>query len=300
MLGFDARVQQRIFGQSLLCLRQPRPSIAPNRLRAGGRFGVELAAGLPQPRLAVDRDRLPLGSALGPKLPARVAQPRAPLTGIGQLDRQLITAARPNRSSSSRSTASASASLSWAISSTLRSARSPALAGTFAPSTAITPTDTTPARAQGPTPLRTAHPAHPGGTPASARSSRAPGWPRSPGTPRPPPSAAQFTRDERSPVARRATAPASSPDRAPPGPARPADRRHRTRPIHLRHSIKHKPRQMPLRQPLPQARRHQQRLLAITPQEVLRHARNRLNRPGQLWVEECWLRCLLGRESRVG
>jgi hypothetical protein len=41
--------------------------------------------------------------------------------------------------------------------------------------------------------------------------------------------------------------------------------------IHLRDRVDHKPRQMVLRQPLAQARRQQQLLLAITRDEVLRH-----------------------------
>jgi hypothetical protein len=42
--------------------------------------------------------------------------------------------------------------------------------------------------------------------------------------------------------------------------------------IHRRNGVDHKPRQVPLRRPLTQARRQQQRLLTITPDEVLRHA----------------------------
>jgi hypothetical protein len=42
--------------------------------------------------------------------------------------------------------------------------------------------------------------------------------------------------------------------------------------IKLRHGIDHEPREVILGQPLAQARRQQQLLLAITRQEVLRHA----------------------------
>jgi hypothetical protein len=51
--------------------------------------------------------------------------------------------------------------------------------------------------------------------------------------------------------------------------------------IHRRDRVDHKPREVILGQPLAQARRQQQLLLAITRQEVLRHAWHRLNRAGQ-------------------
>jgi len=41
----------------------------------------------------------------------------------------------------------------------------------------------------------------------------------------------------------------------------------------------HKPRQMILRQPIPQRRRHQKRLLTIKTNEILRHPRIQLNEP---------------------
>ena len=49
--------------------------------------------------------------------------------------------------------------------------------------------------------------------------------------------------------------------------------------IHLADGVKHKPRQMPLGQPIAQARRQQQLLLAITRDEVLRHPEIVLNPP---------------------
>ena len=49
--------------------------------------------------------------------------------------------------------------------------------------------------------------------------------------------------------------------------------------IHLLNSVEHEPRQVLLRQPLPQARRQQQLLLTITRDEVLRHRRIVLNPP---------------------
>jgi hypothetical protein len=49
--------------------------------------------------------------------------------------------------------------------------------------------------------------------------------------------------------------------------------------IHLRDRVDHKPRQVILGQPLAQARRQQQLLLAITRQEVLRHPRMVLTAP---------------------
>jgi hypothetical protein len=51
--------------------------------------------------------------------------------------------------------------------------------------------------------------------------------------------------------------------------------------IHHRHGVDDEPRQMVLRQPLPNVRRQQERLLTITRQEVLRHARNPLKPAGQ-------------------
>jgi hypothetical protein len=51
------------------------------------------------------------------------------------------------------------------------------------------------------------------------------------------------------------------------------------RQIHLRDRLDHKPCQVILRQPLAQAGRQQQLLLAITRQEVLRHARIALTAP---------------------
>jgi hypothetical protein len=51
--------------------------------------------------------------------------------------------------------------------------------------------------------------------------------------------------------------------------------------IHLRDGVDHKPRKVPLGQPLAQARRQQQLLLTITPKEVLAHAPDRPNRPGR-------------------
>jgi hypothetical protein len=51
------------------------------------------------------------------------------------------------------------------------------------------------------------------------------------------------------------------------------------RQIHLRHGVDHKPRQMPLGQPLAQARRQQQLLLTITRKEVLGHNRIVLTAP---------------------
>src|SRR5215211_988094 len=51
------------------------------------------------------------------------------------------------------------------------------------------------------------------------------------------------------------------------------------RQIHLGDRVEHEPRQVPLRQPLTQARRQQQLLLAITRDEVLRHHRIVLNPP---------------------
>jgi hypothetical protein len=59
--------------------------------------------------------------------------------------------------------------------------------------------------------------------------------------------------------------------RRPPMPVRPISREKRGQ-IELRHRVNHKPREVILRQPLTQARRQQQLLLAITRQEVLRHA----------------------------
>jgi hypothetical protein len=41
--------------------------------------------------------------------------------------------------------------------------------------------------------------------------------------------------------------------------------------IKLADGLEHEPRQMALRQPLPQARRQQQLLITITPDEILRH-----------------------------
>jgi hypothetical protein len=49
--------------------------------------------------------------------------------------------------------------------------------------------------------------------------------------------------------------------------------------IDLADDIKHQPREMIVIKPLPQTRRQQQRLLAITPQEVLRHDQSLLTRP---------------------
>jgi hypothetical protein len=51
--------------------------------------------------------------------------------------------------------------------------------------------------------------------------------------------------------------------------------------LHRRHSIKHKPREVILRQPPAHVRRHQKRLLAITRDKPLRHARHRLKPPGR-------------------
>jgi hypothetical protein len=48
--------------------------------------------------------------------------------------------------------------------------------------------------------------------------------------------------------------------------------------IELGDSVDHKPGEMPLRQPLAQARRQQQLPLAVTPDEVLRHPRMVLTR----------------------
>jgi hypothetical protein len=49
--------------------------------------------------------------------------------------------------------------------------------------------------------------------------------------------------------------------------------------IHLRHRRQHKPREMPLRNPIRRIRRHQKRLLTTTRNEVLRHKRIVLNPP---------------------
>ena len=65
------------------------------------------------------------------------------------------------------------------------------------------------------------------------------------------------------------------------GPAHPADSRVERRQIKPLDGVDHKPRQMPGRQPLAQARRQQQHLIAVALQEVRAHAPNRLNRPGQ-------------------
>ena len=52
------------------------------------------------------------------------------------------------------------------------------------------------------------------------------------------------------------------------------------RQVELAHSVDHEPREMPFRQPFPQARRQQQLLLTITTNEVLRHAPDRPHQPG--------------------
>jgi hypothetical protein len=51
--------------------------------------------------------------------------------------------------------------------------------------------------------------------------------------------------------------------------------------VHHPDGVDHKPRQVVLGQPLPDIRRQQKRLLAVTRDEVLRHARNRLKRSGR-------------------
>src|SRR5918995_1057363 len=51
------------------------------------------------------------------------------------------------------------------------------------------------------------------------------------------------------------------------------------REIHLRDRVEHEPREMPFRQPLAHVRRHQKRLRAITPDEVLPHRGSLLNPP---------------------
>jgi hypothetical protein len=51
------------------------------------------------------------------------------------------------------------------------------------------------------------------------------------------------------------------------------------RQVHLRHSVDHKPRKVPLGQPLTQTRRRQQLLLTITRKEVLGHDRIVLTDP---------------------
>ena len=82
-------------------------------------------------------------------------------------------------------------------------------------------------------PRRTGRPAPSRDAGGSARSScgRAPGWRRSRASPRPRYSAARSAATTaHRPRSSRATAPPSSPDRAPPARARPPDRRHRTRP----------------------------------------------------------------------
>jgi hypothetical protein len=56
------------------------------------------------------------------------------------------------------------------------------------------------------------------------------------------------------------------------------------RQIHLRDRLQHTPRQVLLRQPLPQARRQQQLLLTITRDEVLRHPEIVLNPPDSTTV----------------
>src|SRR5215208_7703154 len=56
------------------------------------------------------------------------------------------------------------------------------------------------------------------------------------------------------------------------------------REIQLPHGLQNEPRQVALGQPIAQVRRHQERLLTITPEEVLRHAQKSLNRPGQTGV----------------
>jgi hypothetical protein len=53
------------------------------------------------------------------------------------------------------------------------------------------------------------------------------------------------------------------------------------RQIHVPDRVDHEPRQMVLRQPLPQRRRHQQQLLTITLDEVLSHAQKLLKPAGQ-------------------
>jgi hypothetical protein len=58
-----------------------------------------------------------------------------------------------------------------------------------------------------------------------------------------------------------------------------AIRRVKRRQVHLRDGVEHEPHQVLLRQPLAQARRQQQLLLAITLDEVLRHQRMVLNPP---------------------
>src|SRR5215211_4321816 len=56
------------------------------------------------------------------------------------------------------------------------------------------------------------------------------------------------------------------------------------REIQLPHGLQNEPRQVALGQPIARVRRHQKRLLTITPDEVLRHAQQSLNRPGQTGV----------------
>ena len=58
------------------------------------------------------------------------------------------------------------------------------------------------------------------------------------------------------------------------------------RQVHLRDHIQQTPRQMPFREPLPQRRRHQERLIPINSNEVLGHARNRVQPPGQTFMKQ--------------
>jgi hypothetical protein len=49
--------------------------------------------------------------------------------------------------------------------------------------------------------------------------------------------------------------------------------------VHLAHGIEHEPREVTFRQPLPNIRRHQKRLLAITRDKALAHHQMVLNPP---------------------
>jgi hypothetical protein len=51
--------------------------------------------------------------------------------------------------------------------------------------------------------------------------------------------------------------------------------------IHLLDRRQHEPRQVVLRQPVTEIRRHQKRLITVARNEAQAHARHRLNRPGQ-------------------
>ena len=189
---------------------------------------------------------------LGLELLAAATQPLAARAAIGQLGRQLVAARLPE------ALVIGGVGLGGLLEHRLdlladrrmvRVAAGEALPAIRLPSTATSPTDTRPAFAHSTSTCVKVRPALARDGRGSARSSRdrAPGWRRSRETRCPPGSAARSAaRSARRSRRRTAAARPSSPARAPRGPTRHRDSRHRTAQIDRLDRVEHEPRQMPL------------------------------------------------------